>query len=96
MAHLPGIEKLLRCMLVRDPARRATLADISRRQAFHSTCYPHQCSIEVTSPRSRSSASAAQSAVMKMMWPLAAMETWAVHHECEPEMAHVGVWWGRA
>ncbi len=31
MAHLPGVEKLLRCMLVRDPARRATLADISRR-----------------------------------------------------------------
>ena len=31
VAHLPGIEKLLRCMLVRDPARRATLADVSRR-----------------------------------------------------------------
>ena len=39
MAHLPGIEKLLRCMLVREPARRATLADISRRRAFHSSFY---------------------------------------------------------
>ena len=33
VAHLPGIEKLLRCMLVRDPVRRATLADVSRRHA---------------------------------------------------------------
>ena len=41
VAHLPGIEKLLRCMLVRDPARRATLADISRRQAIHLTYHLH-------------------------------------------------------
>ena len=63
VAHLPGIEKLLRCMLVRDPARRATLADISRRQASHSNCYLRRCSIDVTLPRPQSSASAAQSAV---------------------------------
>ena len=37
VAHLPGIEKLLRCMLVRDPARRATLGDISRRCASYAS-----------------------------------------------------------
>ena len=67
VAHLPGIEKLLRCMLVRDPARRATLADISRRQAFHSSCCLHQCSVYTTLPCPWSSASAAQSAIMRLM-----------------------------
>ena len=36
VVHLPGVEKLLRCMLVRDPARRATLADVSRRRVPNS------------------------------------------------------------